>query len=169
MNQFSESLLFVWRRNGKRAQELFANIPDARMTEQSGGLTNHAAWCLSHLILYHPAIENLARGEAVADPGLAPDAAAHGNGSKPVADPKVYLPRAELIERFTLGHAKVEAALSEADAAVFTREPNLERWKSFFGTAGNGLAYLMLYHETHHLAEVANWKKSLGIPVVEKD
>ncbi|MBI5094398.1 MAG: DinB family protein [Candidatus Hydrogenedentes bacterium] len=166
MTPFAESLLFVWRKNGKRAQDLFANIPDARMTEQSGGLTNHAAWCLSHLNLYHAAIVNLARGEAVADPAKAPDAEKYGNGSKPVTDPKVYLPRAELIARFTEGHAQVEAALADAACDVFKSEPNLERWKSFFGTGGAGLAYLMLYHETHHLAEIANWKKALGIPVV---
>lgn len=166
MTPFAESLLFVWRRNGKRAQDLFANIPDERITDQSGGLNNHAAWCLSHLNLYHPSIVSLARGEAVADPSTAPGADVCGNGSKPVADPALYLSRAELIDRFTEGHAAVESALAEADSGIFTREPGLERWKSFLGTTGNGLAYLMLYHETHHLAEIAAWKKSLGIPVV---
>ena len=166
MTPFAESLLFVWRKNGKRAHDLFANLPENRIAEPAGGIVNHPAWCMSHLNLYHPAILSLARGETVADPATAPGSEKHGNGSKPVADAKLYLPRAELIVRFTQGHAQVEAALADAPCDIFKGEPALERWKTFFGTTGAGLAYLMLFHESHHLAEIADWKKVQGIPVV---
>jgi hypothetical protein len=166
MLQFVEPLLFVWRKNGKRAQDLFANIPDDRLVDQSHGLKNHPAWSLSHLTLYHPAIVSLARGEAVPDPATAPGADRYANGSKPVADPALYPTRHELIKRFTQGHAEVDAALAAAVPAIFLREPDLERWKATFGTTGNALFYLMLWHETHHLAEIADWKKVEGIPVV---
>ena len=166
MSMITEALLFTWRKNGKRAQDLFANIPDNHLVDQSAGLNNHPAWSLSHLMLYHPSIVSLARSEAVPDPAQASGAGKFGNGSKPVTDATAYPSRARLIERFTSGHAQVEAALAATDAAIFAQDPGLERWKSAFGTSGNALIYFMIYHETHHLAEIADWKKVHGIPVV---
>jgi hypothetical protein len=166
MSTLIDPLLFVWRKNAKRAQDLFANIPDERLVDQSHGLVNHPAWSLSHLMLYHPAIVALARGEAVPDPNQEPGADRCANGTKPVADPALYPKRRELIARFVQGHAQIDAALAADVPEVFLREPGLERWKTSFGTTGNALFYLMLWHESHHLAEIADWKKVEGIPVV---
>jgi hypothetical protein len=166
MAAINDALLHDWRGNGQRAQRLLANIPDDRMTEQPHGLLNHPAWSLGHLILAHPAIASLARGEAVADPGLTPEAKLFANGTKPQADPALYPSRAELAERFAQGHALVEEAVAAMDPAILEREPGLERWKKSFGKTGVVLVHMMIWHEAHHLAEVAAWKKVLGITLL---
>ena len=166
MTPFAESLLYAWRKNGERAQALFANIPDGDIAQPAGALNNHPAWVLSHLVLYHPAIVSLARGELIEDPANLPNANVCGRGSKPVPDAKLYLSRTELITRFAKGHEQIEAAIAESKCDVFTSEPRLERWATAFGTGGAALAYLMLFHESHHLAEIADWKKVRGLSVI---
>jgi hypothetical protein len=118
------------------------------------------------LILSHPALASLARGEAVADPGLTPEAKLCGNGTKPLPDPTLYPSRAEMAERFARGHALVEEAVAAMDPAILEREPGLERWKKSFGTTGAVLVHLMIWHEAHHLAEIADWKKALGMTLL---
>lgn len=156
-------LIAGWQHNLDLAERLYADIPDHPMTSQPGGLPNHPAWTLAHLLHYHPAILALARGETVSDPGEHPDAHRYDAGSTPVDDPAAYPPKAELLDRYRRNHDAVAQALRDAPADRLDQQPGLARWVRTFPTTGAALQYLMVFHEAQHLGEVTAWRRPANL------
>lgn len=136
--------------NGGVAKRLFGLIPPERATEQPGGVTNHPAWTIAHLRLYHPAILALARGQSVCDPGEHPD-------------PGAYPSWAQLVARFNEAHAQVHDALRRITCQTLARSPGLERWTEAFGDTAPTLQYLLVHHEAVHRGELTVWCRAAGL------
>ncbi len=150
--------------NLAHAQALLADIPAAQMAAQPGGVVNHPAWTLAHLLHYHPAILSLARREPVADPGQHALAKQYDAGSTPVAELSRYPGKGELLERFCTSHARIAAALRDTTAKTLVSPPGLARWVQPFGTTQYALTYLLVFHEAEHLGQLAAWRRALGLP-----
>lgn len=162
MPQSIDLLLAGWQQNLHQAEVLFATIPAERMTEQPR-VVNHPAWTLAHLIHYHRPILNLARGEAVQDPGKHSDAPHYDAGSTPVDDLSQYPTKDELLMSFRDGHERIAHALEVAPADLMEQPAGLPRWAESFGATADALGYLMIFHEAVHLGQVMAWRRALGM------
>lgn len=150
-----------------QASSLLKVIKPEQMTKQIGGVVNHPAWTISHLIHYHPALLSLAKGQPIADPGNQPNADIYDAGSTPKDDPKLYKTKDQLIHDYTQGHRQLREALQKAPLEYFTQPPQLDRWAKLFKTTADALVYLMLLHESQHLGEVMVWRRAMNIPLPE--
>lgn len=155
-----EMLVSGWRRNLQAVEELFSEVPADRLTHQPGGVNNHPAWTLCHLMHYHPAILSAIQGQAIQDPANHPDAARFDAGSIPADDPAVYPEKNELLNAYRQTHARIAQQLGTASASTLARPPGLARWAEVFNTTAELLVYLMLHHEATHLGQVVAWRRA---------
>ena len=155
-------LLFSWEKNLGYAQRLIADLDDEAMVRQPAAGTNHPAWVLSHLNIYHPVIVSLIRGETFPDP----KDHRYGMQSKPVADRAEYPSKGELIQTFATGHEQVESALRQAPVEAWHAAVTLPRWQQAMPTVDVALGYLMLHHEAVHLGQLSGWRRVQGLASV---
>jgi hypothetical protein len=158
-----DALLTGWDRNLDYARKLLADVPAESMTAQPVPEINHPAWTVSHISAYHDVMVRLITGQELAvDPKDQP----FGMLTKPVADLKAYLPKAQLLDNFVKGHQSVAAALRRAQPAALEAPIPLDRWQKTFGKVGVALSHLMLVHESQHLGQVSVWRRVQRLPRV---
>ncbi|MFT5301170.1 MAG: hypothetical protein ACI87E_004082 [Mariniblastus sp.] len=161
-----EGLLFAWKKNAAYAPKLVADLAAESMVAQPklnpGAPSNHPAWVLSHLNVYHPVICSIISGDDFKDP----NDHRFGQLSKPIADVGEYDSKEQLVESFLAGHQRVEELLGNADDAVFSNLVHLPRWKDVMPLASHALPYLMLNHENGHLGQLSAWRRIQGMPSV---
>lgn len=149
------------KRVADQAKSLLDNVPADQYVLQPGGVVNHPAWTLSHLVHYHPAILSLLRNQPVTDPANTPKADLYDEGSTPQSDVTLYLPGDELLAAYLHGHEQILAVLQQAPEDYFARKPGLDRWAKAFPTVADNLVYLILLHESQHLGQVMAWRRAL--------
>lgn len=152
-----------WQRVGNQARSLLEGVAADQYVLQPGGVVNHPAWTLSHLIHYHPAILSLVQGRPVQDPATSPKADLYDEGSTPQPDASLYLPGDALVASYMEGHQTILIALQQAAADNFDKPPGLERWAKAFPTAADTLVYLMLLHESQHLGQLMVWRRAMKL------
>lgn len=166
MQAIVDGLILAWEKNSEYAERLVADLSAEQMIAQPApegkAPSNHPAWILSHLNVYHPIIGSLIEGEKFEDP----KGNQFGMDSKPQADGSIYASKDELISTFVAGHKSVTEKLKNASPDFFENEVMLERWKSSFPKAGYALPYLMLLHENLHLGQLSAWRRIQGMPSV---
>ena len=161
MTLLTETLLIGWNRNADYAAKLVADLSDEQMMLQPNG-ANHPAWIFSHMMVYHPVLVAMLRGQAFEDPKVHK----FGMQSKPEADAALYGSKQSIIDAFIKGHDDVAAALKEAGEVAVEKAMPLERWKPAFPKVGSILGYLMLVHEGTHLGQISMWRRVQGLPAV---
>jgi len=158
------ALLHAYEDNREYAKRLVADLSDAEMMSQPvpGRVMNHAAWALAHLGVYGPVVEALVLGRPFQDPIDHP----FGGKSKPLSDPGVYAPKAELLRVFVEGYDGAARALRSAPAERFGAPQPVERWKARFPTVAHFAQHIMVKHMATHLGQVSAWRRAGGRPSV---
>jgi uncharacterized damage-inducible protein DinB len=136
-----------------------ADVPDARLAEQPGGLRNHPAWTLTHMCVANDFCLEAVGRKALCPPGWAKVAAP---GTQPVADRAVYPPLTELLDTLRRQHAAVTEGVRAAPPGHF-EQPAPEQVRKFAATLGHIVAYMLAAHEQYHLAQVLAWKRAAGL------
>jgi len=161
-----EGYLFAWKKNQDYGAKLVSDLSEEQMVAQPASdpeaPSNHPAWVLSHLNVYHPVIRSIIKGETFEDPKGHP----FGMLSKPEATRDIYASKEELVVAFVNGHTQITELLANADDSIFAQNVQLERWKDLMPTAGIALPYLMFNHENGHLGQVSAWRRIQGLPSV---
>lgn len=136
------------------------DVPEARMTEQPGGVVNHPAWTLSHLNAYAATLLAL-----LDDPG-APAADAemtqYGYGTTPVPDPAAYAPKRELLDRFNDRNARLAALVGERHVEYFPK-PAPAQFQPHAATIGHIAVTLLVAHPADHFGQLRRWRRAAGI------
>lgn len=136
------------------------DVPEARMTEQPGGIRNHPAWTLSHLNAYAGLLLVLLDDPSV--PTADDEMARYGYGSTPVPDPAAYATKRELFDRFRERNARLGAGVSEKHGTHFPR-PAPERFRPHAPTIGHVAITLLVAHPAHHLGQLRQWRRAAGL------
>jgi uncharacterized damage-inducible protein DinB len=162
-NQLLDLTLGLFASSLKDAIDAVADIDDARLSEQPGGLVNHPAWTLGHLcsaagfILFL-----LEEADPASTPQMHPNyLAKFGPGSTPTADRSHYPAKAELLESLASLHARVDAAVRAKHETYFPK-PSPEKFRAFAPTVGRIVMYLLATHEPYHLGQLSQWKRAAG-------
>jgi len=163
-NVIVDAILRTWERQRDYAARLVADLTDADMLSQPvpGVVMNHPAWVFSHIGLYPPVLSAILRGTPFTDPITTP----YGKDSKPLADPRAYAPKAQLMEQYFRGHDELAEALAEADPAVLAKPIPLARWQQRFPFIADAIVHLMIDHEMGHLGQVSAWRRAGKRPSV---
>ena len=122
---------------------------------------------MAHLVHYHWAILNIARGEPVSDTGLHAGAARDDAGSMPTGDAKQYPSKAARRDAYLAGHEQFDATLAARSDDQLARPVGLSRWAEAFGDSGQALQYLMVFHESTHIGEIMAWRRARGLPAAD--
>jgi len=161
-----DGYLFAWKKNKDYGANLVADLSEEQMVAQPASdpnaPSNHPAWVLSHLNVYHPVMKAIIKGEEFEDP----KSHQFGMLSKPESSRDVYGSKQELVDAYVRGHEEVAELLGNADDSVFTNAVKLPRWSEIMPVAGVALPYLMFNHENGHLGQVSAWRRIQGLPSV---
>lgn len=86
----------------------------------------------------------------------------YGPGSVPIADPSRYATKAELISRLTRQHEIVERVVRAKHLDYFAKVPPAP-FVSFAPNVGRIIVYLLAAHESYHLGQLMDWKRSASL------
>lgn len=136
------------------------DVPEARMTEQPGGIVNHPAWTLSHLNAYAGVLLALLGDASVASADE--EMERFGYGTTPVPDPAAYASRGALLDLFKERGVRLGAVVAEKHAAYFPR-PAPERFQPYSPTIGHIAITLLVAHPPHHLGQLRQWRRAAGM------
>lgn len=137
------------------------DVPQARMTEQPGGIVNHPAWTLSHLSAYAGVLLSMLDDPSV--PAADAELERFGYGTTPVRDRAAYASKGELLERFGGRNARLAAVVAGRHAEYFPR-PAPERFQPHAPTIGHIAITLLVAHPPHHLGQLRQWRRAAGLP-----
>ncbi|MCB9848906.1 MAG: DinB family protein [Phycisphaeraceae bacterium] len=146
------------------ALALVDDLDEAEMIAQpvSGVVMNHPAWILSHLSVYLPVVMSMLDG------GVPDDPIDHkfGRKSAPLDDPKAYLPKERLVEKYIELHEGAEEAFRYAEREVLASRTPIPRFVERFPTVAHVVIHLMIKHEATHLGQLSAWRRAGGRPMV---
>lgn len=140
--------------------EAVEDIPEARMTEQPGGIVNHPAWTLSHLNAYAGVLLSMLGDTSV--PTADDEMERFGYGTTPVPDAAAYATKRELLDTFRARNARLAVVVAEKHADWFPR-PSPERFHPHAPTIGHIAITLLVAHPPHHLGQLKQWRRAAGI------
>lgn len=136
------------------------DVPESRMAEQFGPITNHPAWTLAHLGAYASLLL-----EVFDEPGASSADAElerFGYGTIPVADLAAYPAKGELMARLADRHTRLAQVIAAKHAAYFPR-PAPEKFRAYTPTIGRLAVILLVSHESYHLGQLKLWRRAAGL------
>ena len=155
------AILHVYGFQLSLARKLVDDIPDHQLAELPTGCAHHAAWLLGHLC--HAA--NNIGTELGAPWQMSPEwdeLFDQGTGAGEARER--YPSREELLEVLSRQHEQTARLLSEtSDERLATPYPD-GGYGGLTPTLGDACAFMMLWHEAHHLAQLAVWRRCMGYP-----
>ena len=161
-----DQVLRPYRFNLTYAKDLVADVSADLLYHSPGpGLENHPGFTLGHLVTGSAMVADHLGGAYDIPEGW--DEMFRRNGP---GDPRLpefsttNLPSSEeLLTELERQHAIVEALILKAPAERFER-PVEWRFGSIFPTDGDMLTFMCVTHEAMHLAQVAAWRRAMGLP-----
>ena len=151
-------------------ERLTADLTDDQLDQRPAGNVTPPVWLLGHMAIAAPyALNLLGRGDRgdYVPPSWAEN---FGPGTVPLDYADGFEPpaKAELLAAIREGHARVEAALDEADLdSLNLHEPNpVEFLRGPFPTKRDFLAHLLSTHDAIHLGQLSAWRRAAGLPAV---
>ena len=158
----SHQILFdVFRFQRAYLSMLVDDIPDERMTQQPGGVSNHPAWQIGHLAGTLDNACAMMGGTKTLEESWG---MRYGMGSKPTAERGAYPSRAELLKVLDDRRAAFTLLLERAPAERLNAPNPVARVVDRMPTVGHMVRFLMLSHESMHLGQLASWRKAAGMP-----
>ena len=142
---------------------LVDDIEEAKMCQQPGGIVNHPAWTLPHLVTGSEFAAQLLGLE----PLIAQDwFAKYGRGSVPSTDPADNPSKSEALAALEKHHARVSGALDNVDPSMLERPTPNDDFRQIMPTIGDALVFVLGAHEAVHVGQLTSWRKAMGLPPV---
>ena len=158
-----KALLHNYQFNLSFLKMLVENIEEGKMCEQPGGIVNHPAWTLPHLVT-----GSEFAGQLLGLEPLMPQDwfAKYGRGSTPSTDPADYPSKTDALAALDAHHARVSAACGNVDPSLLERPTPDEDFRQVMPTVGDALVFLLAAHEAVHIGQITSWRKAMGLPAV---
>jgi len=142
---------------------LLADVPQEKMCEQPGGLTNHPAWVVGHLGTTCNFIGSILGFDPVCPPDWE---TLFGRGSQPTNDRSQYPNKDELLKKLEEGHTRAAKAFDEATDGDLQKTNPVEELAPMFPTVGDLAVFVLIGHEATHLGQLSAWRRAQGLPSV---
>ena len=142
------------------AERLVKDLSTEQMTAQPGGVINHPAWSLGHLVV---ASDNLA--QLLGLQSNMPDgwSETFKTGGEPSGDPADYPSKEEILEELKQQHARNTEAVKNFDASRFADPHPDEGRRKYFPPRGDQIVFMMTSHEMDHLGQIAAWRRAMDL------
>lgn len=141
------------------AQKLVKDLSSEQMAGQAGGVINHPAWSLGHLVVAADHLGQLLGLESALPEGWSET---FKTGGEPSGDPSAYPGKEEILAALEQQHARNIEAVKNTDAARFAEPHPDEGAREHFPTVGDMVVFLMTSHEMDHLGQIAAWRRAMG-------
>ena len=153
-----DHVTYVYGFNLAAAELLVKDVSAEQMAEQPGGVINHPAWSLGHLVMAADGLGQMLGLESNVPEGWSET---FKTGGEPSGDLSAYPDKEEILEALREHHARNTEAVKNIDASRFA-EPNPNE-ESYFPTLGDMIVFLMTGHEMDHLGQIAAWRRAMGL------
>jgi hypothetical protein len=165
MNQdaVTKPILRTFAYNLDYARRLVADVPDEKMAYQPAPKTNHAIWCVGHLIGGCDFAGSLM--------GLSPSLPKaweplFGWNAAPQPERSAYPSKAEVLQALEAAHAKIADAFAKFPLDKWADPFPIEQFRKNLPTVGDALVMLLTSHEATHLGQLSAWRRVQGMPSV---
>lgn len=159
-------LLKSYRFNLLYAKELLMDVDDKLMTQSAGpGLENHPAFTIGHLITASALMIKYLNGVYDISPEWDAIFRRKGPGDPrlPESNPKLYPSKKLLLSTLSKKHETLEQLIVSLKEENFREQINW-RFDQHMPTLGDLLFFMCITHESMHLAQIAAWRRGVGLP-----
>lgn len=158
-----KSLLHNYQFNLSFLKMLVDDIEEGKMCAQPGGIANHPAWTLPHLVS-----GSEFTGQLLGLEPLMPQDwfGKYGRGSVPTTDPADYPSKTDALAALEAHHARVSEACGNADPSLLDQPTPDADFRQVMPTIGDALVFLLGTHEAVHIGQITTWRKVIGFSAV---
>ena len=151
---------YLYRFNLGYADMLVKDLSNEQMSVQPGGVINHPAWSLGHLVV---ASDHL--GEMLGLESTLPESwdETFKTGGEPSGDGSDYPSKEEILDALKDQHIRNTEAVENFDTSRFAEPHPNEARRKYFPTLGDQIIFLMTSHEMDHLGQIAAWRRAMGL------
>ena len=155
-----DHVAYLYGFNLSYAEKLVSDVTTEQMTQQPGGVVNHPAWSLGHLVVSSGHLGQMLGLESSVPDGWDKTFA---TGGVPSAEGADYPSKEEILDALKAQHERNTEALKKADPSTFASPHPDEKMRAYFPTVGDMVIFMMTSHEMGHLGQVAAWRRAMGI------
>jgi uncharacterized damage-inducible protein DinB len=155
-----DHVTYLYGFNLRRAGRLVKDVPAEQMAAQPGGVINHPAWCLGHLV---DAANNL--GQLLGLESNLPEgwSETFKTGGEPSGEVSAYPTKEEMLGALHEQHARNTEGVRAMDVSRFAEPHPDEERRKYFPTLGDHIVFMMTSHEMAHLGQIAAWRRAMGL------
>ena len=161
-----DHVTYLYGFNLEFAERLVKDLSDEQMAAQSGGVINHPAWSLGHLVVAADHMGRLLGLESTLPEGWRET---FKTGGEPSDGPSTYPSKGEILGALREQHVRNTAAAKTVDASRYAEPHPDEATRDHFPTVGDMVVFLMTSHEMDHLGQIAAWRRAMGLGPAEGD
>ena len=155
-----DHVTYLYGFNLEFAERLVKDLSDEQMAAQSGGVINHPAWSLGHLVVAADHLGQLLGLESNLPEGWSET---FKTGGEPSGDASAYPSKEEILGALKEQHARNTGAVINIDASRFAEPHPDEARRKYFPTVGDMIIFLMTSHEVGHLGQIAAWRRAMDL------
>lgn len=155
-----DHVTYLYGFNLRYAEMLIKDVSADRMAEQPGGVINHPAWSLGHLVASADYLGKLLGLESNLPEGWSEP---FKTGGEPSGDLSDYPNKDEILGALKEQHARNTEAVKAMDVSQFAEPHPDEGTRAYFPTRGDQIVFMMTSHEMDHLGQVAAWRRAMGL------
>ena len=155
-----DHLTYLYQFNLQYAQRLVEGVAADQMASQPGGVINHPAWSLGHLVVSSNHLGQLLGLESSLRDGWSET---FKSGGEPSGDLSAYPTKDELLDALAGQHVRNTDAIKSFDIARFAEPHPNENTRKYFPTVGDMVIFMMTAHEMDHLGQIAAWRRAMGL------
>ena len=155
-----DHVIYLYGFNLQYAQMLVKDVSSDQITQQPGGVINHPAWSLGHLVVSADHLGQLVELDSDLPDGWDKTFA---TGGVPIADRSAYPSKDELLDALKAAHTRNTEAVKKFDTAKLAVEHPNEKTRQYFPTVGDMVVFMMTGHEMDHLGQIAAWRRAMGL------
>ncbi len=155
-----DHVTYVYGFNLAAAETLVKDVSAEQMAEQPGGVINHPAWSLGHLVMAANGLGQMLGLESNVPDGWSDT---FKTGGEPSGDLSAYPGKEEILTALKQQHARNVEAAKNVDASRFAEPHPNEGAREHFPTVGDMVVFLMTSHEMDHLGQIAAWRRAMGL------
>ena len=151
---------YLYGFNLNYAERLVKDVAADQMAAQPGGVINHPAWSLGHLVVSADYLGQLLGLESNLPEGWGET---FKTGGEPSGDVSAYPSKEEILRALKEQHARNTEAVKAIDASRFAEPHPNEARRKYFPTRGDQIVFMMTSHEMDHLGQIAAWRRAMGL------
>ena len=151
---------YLYGFNLRYAEMLVKDVSTEQMAAQAGGVINHPAWSLGHLVVSADHLGQLMGLESNLPEGWSETFKA---GGEPSGDVSAYPSKEEILGTLKEQHARNGEVVKNFDDSRFADPHPDEGRRKYFPTRGDQIVFMMTSHEMDHLGQIAAWRRAMGL------